>query len=38
VPAQQNPERLHYLELACRRSDLIVVDEAVAPPPPWPGT
>ena len=28
VPTQQNPERLRYLELACRRSDLIVVDEA----------
>ena len=28
VPSQQNPERLRYLELACRRSDLIVVDEA----------
>lgn len=28
VPSRQNPERLRYLELACRRSDLIVVDEA----------
>lgn len=28
VPRHQNPERLRFLELACRRSDLIVVDEA----------
>ncbi|MFJ3902134.1 hypothetical protein [Streptomyces sp. NPDC090025] len=27
-PRPQNGERLRYLELACRRSDLIVVDEA----------
>ncbi|GAA4210538.1 hypothetical protein GCM10022252_78510 [Streptosporangium oxazolinicum] len=28
VPHPQNRERIRYLELACRRSDLIVVDEA----------
>ncbi|MDX3112914.1 signal recognition particle [Streptomyces scabiei] len=28
VPAHQNEERIRFLELACRRSDLIVVDEA----------
>lgn len=28
VPWPQNAERIRYLELACRRSDLIVVDEA----------
>ena len=28
VPAHQNAERIRYLELACRRSDLIIVDEA----------
>jgi hypothetical protein len=28
VPQHQNAERLRYLELACRRSDLIIVDEA----------
>ena len=28
VPWPQNGERLHYLELACRRSDLVIVDEA----------
>jgi hypothetical protein len=28
VPTHQNAERIRYLELACRRSDLIVVDEA----------
>ncbi|MFE1320897.1 hypothetical protein [Kitasatospora phosalacinea] len=28
VPHPQNPERIRYLELACRRSDLVVVDEA----------
>ncbi|MDF9816764.1 signal recognition particle [Streptomyces sp. SPB162] len=28
VPAHQNEERVRFLELACRRSDLIVVDEA----------
>ncbi|GAA2811838.1 signal recognition particle [Kribbella solani] len=27
VPAHQNGERVRYLETACRRSDLIVVDE-----------
>ncbi|MDT0447041.1 pPIWI_RE_Z domain-containing protein [Streptomyces johnsoniae] len=28
VPRPQNAERIRYLELACRRSDLVVVDEA----------
>ncbi|MCX4469379.1 signal recognition particle [Micromonospora sp. NBC_01655] len=28
VPRVQNAEHLHYLELACRRSDLVIVDEA----------
>jgi hypothetical protein len=28
VPWPQNAERIRYLELACRRSDLIIVDEA----------
>ncbi|MFE9570405.1 signal recognition particle [Streptomyces sp. NPDC006692] len=28
VPQQLNTERLRYLELACRRSDLVIVDEA----------
>ncbi|WP_225447823.1 hypothetical protein [Streptacidiphilus sp. P02-A3a] len=28
VPHPQNHERLRYLELACRRSDLVIVDEA----------
>ncbi|MFI0976537.1 hypothetical protein ACH4SP_05865 [Streptomyces sp. NPDC021093] len=28
VPRPQNPERIRYLELACRRSDLVVIDEA----------
>ncbi|MFC7328723.1 signal recognition particle [Marinactinospora rubrisoli] len=28
VPRFQNGERVRYLELACRRSDLIIVDEA----------
>ncbi|MEV4302574.1 hypothetical protein [Nonomuraea sp. NPDC049624] len=28
LPRHLNPERLRYLELACRRSDLIIVDEA----------
>ncbi|MFC5665261.1 hypothetical protein ACFP3U_20035 [Kitasatospora misakiensis] len=28
VPHPQNPERIRYLELACRRSDLMIVDEA----------
>ena len=28
VPAQMNEERIRYLELAARRSDLIIVDEA----------
>jgi hypothetical protein len=28
VPEHQNAERIRYLELACRRSDLIIVDEA----------
>ena len=28
VPRPQNAERLRYLELACRRSDLVIVDEA----------
>ncbi|MBV9141539.1 MAG: hypothetical protein JO115_11575 [Pseudonocardiales bacterium] len=28
VPWPQNAERIRYMELACRRSDLIVVDEA----------
>lgn len=28
IPEQLNDERLRYLELACRRSDLIIVDEA----------
>ncbi|MFE5665154.1 hypothetical protein ACFQ7W_14625 [Streptomyces niveus] len=28
VPHPQNPERVRYLELACRRSDLVIVDEA----------
>ncbi|MDQ3576112.1 MAG: hypothetical protein M3443_00590 [Actinomycetota bacterium] len=28
VPWPQNGERVRYLELACRRSDLIIVDEA----------
>lgn len=28
VPAHQNAERIRYLELACRRSDLVIVDEA----------
>ncbi|WKU03980.1 hypothetical protein [Micromonospora sp. HUAS LYJ1] len=28
VPWPQNPERLRYLELAARRSDLIIIDEA----------
>lgn len=28
VPMHQNAERIRYLELACRRSDLIIVDEA----------
>ncbi|MEU5162049.1 hypothetical protein AB0G74_20930 [Streptomyces sp. NPDC020875] len=27
-PGPQNPERIRYLELACRRSDLVIVDEA----------
>lgn len=28
LPQHQNEERLRYLELACRRSDLVIVDEA----------
>ena len=28
IPQQLNDERLRYLELACRRSDLVIVDEA----------
>ncbi|MEV8389811.1 MULTISPECIES: hypothetical protein [unclassified Streptomyces] len=28
VPHPQNSERVRYLELACRRSDLVIVDEA----------
>lgn len=28
VPGQQNPQRLRRLELACLRSDIIIVDEA----------
>ncbi|MFF3995125.1 hypothetical protein ACFYX8_17740 [Streptomyces cyaneofuscatus] len=28
VPHPQNPERVRYLELACRRSDLVIIDEA----------
>ncbi|MFI6928085.1 hypothetical protein ACIBIZ_49725 [Nonomuraea spiralis] len=28
VPYPQNHERVRYLELACRRSDLVIVDEA----------
>jgi hypothetical protein len=28
VPRAQNTERVRYLELACRRSDLVIVDEA----------
>ncbi|MFD7904619.1 hypothetical protein ACFV4G_20505 [Kitasatospora sp. NPDC059747] len=28
VPHAQNHERIRYLELACRRSDLVIVDEA----------
>ncbi|MEU0953175.1 hypothetical protein ABZ353_12630 [Streptomyces niveus] len=28
VPHPQNAERVRYLELACRRSDLVIVDEA----------
>jgi hypothetical protein len=28
VPRPQNAERVRYLELACRRSDLVIVDEA----------
>jgi len=28
VPAHQNVERIRYWELACRRSDMIIVDEA----------
>ncbi|WP_432926968.1 hypothetical protein ACQPZZ_37575 [Microbispora sp. CA-135349] len=28
VPHPQNYERIRYLELACRRSDLVIVDEA----------
>ena len=28
VPGHQNDEQIRYLELACRRSDLIIVDEA----------
>ncbi|WP_344318028.1 hypothetical protein [Acrocarpospora pleiomorpha] len=28
VPWAQNAERIRYLELACRRSDLIIIDEA----------
>ncbi|MFE4358409.1 hypothetical protein [Kitasatospora sp. NPDC056800] len=28
VPHPQNHERIRYLELACRRSDLVIVDEA----------
>ncbi|WP_035793732.1 pPIWI_RE_Z domain-containing protein [Kitasatospora mediocidica] len=28
VPNPQNHERIRYLELACRRSDLVIVDEA----------
>lgn len=28
VPRPQNGERIRYLELACRRSDLVIVDEA----------
>ncbi|MEV7551938.1 hypothetical protein AB0N89_20145 [Amycolatopsis sp. NPDC089917] len=28
VPRPQNAERIRYLELACRRSDLVIVDEA----------
>ncbi|MFF0967460.1 pPIWI_RE_Z domain-containing protein [Streptomyces sp. NPDC003703] len=28
VPAHQNEERVRFLELACRRSDVIIVDEA----------
>jgi hypothetical protein len=28
VPEHQNAERIRFLELACRRSDLIIVDEA----------
>ncbi|GIF12480.1 hypothetical protein [Actinoplanes teichomyceticus] len=28
VPRPQNGERVRYLELACRRSDLVIVDEA----------
>ncbi|GAA2124251.1 hypothetical protein GCM10009759_75830 [Kitasatospora saccharophila] len=28
VPRAQNAERIRYLELACRRSDLVIIDEA----------
>ncbi|MFJ9572624.1 pPIWI_RE_Z domain-containing protein [Streptomyces bacillaris] len=28
VPHPQNQERIRYLELACRRSDLVIIDEA----------
>jgi hypothetical protein len=28
VPRPQNAERIRYLELACRRSDLVIIDEA----------
>ncbi|KPI22241.1 hypothetical protein OV320_1652 [Actinobacteria bacterium OV320] len=28
VPHPQNSERVRYLELACRRSDLVIIDEA----------
>ncbi|MEU1724778.1 hypothetical protein [Nonomuraea sp. NPDC005692] len=28
VPVQQNPERIRYLEVACRTADLLIVDEA----------
>jgi hypothetical protein len=28
VPHPQNPESVRYLELACRRSDLVIIDEA----------
>ncbi|MGW1322666.1 pPIWI_RE_Z domain-containing protein [Streptomyces antibioticus] len=28
VPHPQNAERIRYLELACRRSDLVIIDEA----------
>lgn len=28
VPHPQNAERVRYLELACRRSDLVIIDEA----------